>query len=76
VDENSDMKGQMINFDKQRLTYNIITEALKAQNNEYPDDDIPEIQMVLEKLPSLSDKELFEKSLEVEPRNATRVDIK
>ena len=70
------MRGQMINFDKQRMTFNIISEALKAQNTPYPDDDFPEIQMVLEKLPSLTDKELFDKSLEIEPRGATRVDIK
>ena len=66
----------MINFEKHRITYNIISETLKAQQIAYTDiNTSDDVQLFLDKLPSLSDKELYDKSLEVEPRGSTRADI-
>jgi hypothetical protein len=76
VDENADLVENLINFHKQKLVYNIVTDTLKSVKVGYdvvPSDDLSKF---LEKLPALTEKELYEQSLLREPRNATRADIK
>ena len=76
VDENADLVGNLINFHKQKLVYNIVSETLKSVKVGYDAAPNEEMAKFLEKLPNLSEKELYDQSLLREPRNATRADIK
>lgn len=65
----------MINFHKYKLIYNVISDTLRAKSSNY---DIPVdegIRKFLDRLPNISDKEMYEKSLQREPRNAGLADI-
>jgi len=79
TDENPDKLGELINFEKQKLLYQIITDTLKSQNVGYKDIEVNEdVQVFLHRLAALiiTDKELHEKSLQIEPRNSQKSEIK
>lgn len=59
VDENPDTFNLMINFDKQRMVYGIISDALRFQNSESFNIEYPHMEEVatfIERLPRLGDK--------------------
>lgn len=78
TDENPDKVGNnLINFAKQRIMYNIISDILRFQDKDYANlTEHEQLKKFIDTLPRLSDKELYNLSLQHEPRNATRADIK
>jgi hypothetical protein len=76
VDENPDKIGNLINFHKHKLVYNILSDNLKAVSVSPDIQAVDEVGRFLDNLPSLSEKELYEYSLLREPRNAARADIR
>jgi hypothetical protein len=80
VDENPDKLNNLINFNKHKLIYQIISDTLKAQKATDYDTILPmeDVKHFIEGLSliCLSDKEIYEKSLQIEPRNASKADIK
>jgi len=77
VDENPDKIGELVNFNKMRLIYTYVSDTLKFQPVPYADIQHNEdIQVFIEKLPSLFEKDMYDKSLQLEPRNAARSEIK
>jgi son of sevenless-like protein len=79
---NPDMKGDLINWDKRKLVHNIIAQIQKFQMVGYNLQKEPLIdrylQETLNKAPGLfkDDREMYARSLLLEPRNAKREDIK
>lgn len=81
-DGNPDMKGDLINWDKRKLVHNIIAQIQKFQmvgynlQKEVATDRF--LQEQLAKAPSLfkDDRDMYAKSLLLEPRNAKREEIK
>lgn len=81
-DGNPDMKGDLINWDKRKLVHNIIAQIQKFQmvgynlQKEAATDRF--LQEQLAKAPSLfkDDRDMYAKSLLLEPRNAKREEIK
>lgn len=81
-DGNPDMKGDLINWDKRKLVHNIIAQIQKFQMVGYnlQKDVIIDryLQEALNKSSTLykDDREMYAKSLLLEPRNAKREYIK
>lgn len=75
ADGNPDRKENRINFFKHKLVYNVVSRIQTYQSVVYDYAEVDSIQQFLNNLPRMNDKELFARSLEVEPRNATRADI-
>lgn len=79
---NPDMKGDLINWDKRKLVHNIIAQIQKFQMVGYnlSKDVVIDryLQEVLAKAPAMfkDDRDMYAKSLALEPRNAKREDIK
>jgi len=76
VDENSDYVNGLINFSKRVLVYNIINQIRQRQTRPYR---IQPVQQIIDKLMQLTlqdDSKFFSKSLELEPRGASREAIK
>jgi hypothetical protein len=74
------MLGELINFNKLQMIYRSVTDTLHAQHNQKMQ-EIPfqeEINQFLSRLSllGLTEKEIYERSLQIEPRNATKADIK
>jgi len=75
VDENPDRVGQLINCTKLQLVHSIIKDNIRFQDTVYDIAPMEDIQEFIEQLPHLNEKELYQCSLEREPRNAERRDI-
>jgi hypothetical protein len=75
ADENPDKIGNLINFSKHRLVYNIVNNALRFQKGDYKFPEVEEIKSYLHSLPIMEEKELYNLSLTREPRNASRADV-
>ena len=76
VDENSDFVDGLVNFSKRMLIFNIIHQISVRQNSPY---NIQPVQQIIERLSRiqiLDDKEFFQRSLRLEPRGASRANIK
>lgn len=79
---NPDMKGELINWDKRKLVHNIIAQIQKFQMVGYNLQKDPVVDRLLQdalaKAPHLykDDRDMYAKSLQLEPRNAKREDIK
>jgi hypothetical protein len=66
---------QMINFEKWRLVYNSIQQLRYFQQASYNFPRIEPLYSLLYELPSLGEHELYQMSLEREPRGAERNQI-
>jgi son of sevenless len=79
-DGNPDIKGTLINWEKRKLVNNIIGQIQKFQLTGYNlqrDDKIQSFfTQAFASCAGLTDRDLYAKSLEYEPRNAQRADIK
>lgn len=77
VDENPDKFGKLINFEKQRMVYNMISDVLRFQHTPYNFNfQALDKDQTLESLEQgLSEKDLYDYSLQREPRNAGRSDV-
>jgi len=71
--------GDLINFYKYRLMHKVLSQVRKFQEIEYIIPENQEISRFLlkcqEETATISDHNLFQASLECEPRNASRHDI-
>jgi len=76
VEENPDKFGNRINFSKQRIVHNIIVNMTKFQYLPYDISEDEEIKNFLTNLTRVEDAELWKISLQREPRNAGRADIR
>jgi hypothetical protein len=69
------LDGDLINWEKRRLQYTILSKIDAYQRTPFNYQRVPHLQKLLANMSILSDKALFEKSLEIEPRNATKSQI-
>lgn len=71
------VSGGLINFGKRRLVYNVVESIKRFQGVAYNLRLVDEISTFfnLSGLRRLDDKELYQHSLTIEPRNAERSDI-
>eukprot|EP01117_Protostelium_nocturnum_P008412 TRINITY_DN3005_c0_g1_i1.p1 TRINITY_DN3005_c0_g1~~TRINITY_DN3005_c0_g1_i1.p1 ORF type:complete len:1844 (-),score=610.62 TRINITY_DN3005_c0_g1_i1:47-5578(-) len=76
MEENPEKVGEQINFIKQRMVYGVISNLLQFQGRHYSYGENQEVEKFLSKLPRLEPKQIYEQSLLIEPRNATREEIK
>lgn len=67
-DGNPDQLDTLINFEKRSLVFNALQEIMTYQQVPYNIRVIPKITSLLKKLPTKTDKELWELSLVREPR--------
>jgi len=73
---NRDTIGNLINFSKHRLVYKVINGVLETyQGKGYNLQKENKIQQFLSSLPQIDDAALYNKSLELEPRNAAQHEI-
>jgi hypothetical protein len=72
---NPDVLRNLINFHKRRLLYKVISEILLYQPGKYDIQPIPEILQIAASLPSIVEKELYNLSLQREPRDCEKSDI-
>lgn len=75
ADGNPDKIENRINFGKHKLVYSVVSRIQTYQSVVYNLEEVDSIQQFLKALPQMSDKELFARSLQIEPRGATRADI-
>ncbi len=79
-DGNPDIKGNLINWEKRKLVNTIISQIQKFQMVGYNLQRDEKVQaffaQAFASCGPLSDRDLYSKSLEFEPRNAQRADIK
>lgn len=77
VDEgNPKMIGELYNFRKRQLEYDIIIQVLRFQDSAYQFKLIPKFSSIINALPNMTDSELYAASLANEPRKAKKKDIK
>src|SRR4051812_28843670 len=69
------LKNNLINFEKRKLVYTILSKIEQFQNVSYNFQRVPEIEELLKNLAQKSEKETYSLSLVCEPRNATKKDI-
>jgi len=74
-DGNPDKIGSLINFAKFSLIHRVISSITQYQSPQYSYQLNAEIQSFIQRLPRLSDDELYKLSLQIEPRNVLSVDI-
>lgn len=74
-DGNPDTIHGLINFTKRRFLFRVISEISRYQQNPYNLHPVPQIQTLISNLSIKNDEELFELSLQREPRDAERKDI-
>lgn len=75
-DGNRDKEGPLINFNKYRLIYKVLSSVLIFQTVAYSGVTLsPDIQRLISNAPLLADTQLYEASLRCEPRNATRTEL-
>eukprot|EP01104_Vermistella_antarctica_P014558 TRINITY_DN460_c0_g3_i1.p1 TRINITY_DN460_c0_g3~~TRINITY_DN460_c0_g3_i1.p1 ORF type:complete len:1428 (+),score=393.76 TRINITY_DN460_c0_g3_i1:424-4707(+) len=74
-DGNPDMIGNLINFEKRKFVYRVITIIQKFQHTPYNLKEVNLIQEIIKRCPKYDEKMLYKLSLELEPRNAQRSDI-
>jgi len=74
-DGNPDKLGNLINFSKFSLINRVISSITQYQAPQYSYPVNTEVQSFIQRLPRLSDDELYKLSLQIEPRNALSVDI-
>jgi len=74
-DGNPDYVGNLINFTKRSLLYEVISKIQQYQQLPYNFHPIHQIQSYIKKYPSLEEAELWPVSLEMEPRKAERHEI-
>ena len=76
MEENSDKHGEMINFTKQKLVFNVISEIQRAQKVEYEIPFAREVQKFIRSTGTLlPEQDLYHRSLMIEPKNCTRKDL-
>jgi len=66
----------LINFKKKILEYDVIVQVLRFQGSSYHYKIVPQICNMIKKLPTLSEDDMYALSLEIEPRESRRKDIK
>jgi len=76
VDENSDYVNGLVNFSKRILVYNIINQIRQRQTMPYRIQPVQQIINKILQLTVMDDSKFFKKSLELEPRGASRESIK
>jgi hypothetical protein len=69
------VQGNLINFEKRKLVHQILSKIEESQNIGYNFKQVPELEKILQNLPQLDEKEMYKRSLECEPRHATKKDI-
>ncbi|KAJ6249389.1 ras guanine nucleotide exchange factor i-related [Anaeramoeba flamelloides] len=74
-DGNKDMIGDLINFSKRKLIYDLINDIQKYQPSGYNFHPVHQIVCLLENLPNMDESELYTRSLKVEPRDSKREDL-
>jgi len=72
----SHMHGNLINFSKHQMVYNVISMLHKYQQKTYSFEKNPHIMSAIESEEVMDDAALYSLSLQEEPRNSRRVDIK
>lgn len=71
-DGNPDRIGDLINWQKRELVHKVIVEIQHYQNLNYKFPVVEPINTFLTELPSLTDKELYDLSVSLEPRDPTQ----
>eukprot|EP00004_Rigifila_ramosa_P019815 TRINITY_DN5087_c0_g1_i3.p1 TRINITY_DN5087_c0_g1~~TRINITY_DN5087_c0_g1_i3.p1 ORF type:complete len:1169 (+),score=295.43 TRINITY_DN5087_c0_g1_i3:53-3559(+) len=75
-DGNPDMlNGNLINFQKRRYAFNVIAEIQQYQQDLYPFPFAEPLYSFLAQLPTETDDDLYNLSIECEPRNATLKEV-
>ena len=72
---NPDTIENRVNFCKHKFVYSVVATIQAYQVTSYNLEPAESIQAFMNSLPALSDKELYQLSLELEPRGAERADI-
>jgi len=75
ADGNPDKIDKRINFVKHKFVYNVVARIQTYQTVVYNLEPVENIQEFLDSLPQYDEKELFSRSLQIEPRGATRADV-
>ncbi|KAJ3446948.1 guanine nucleotide exchange factor [Anaeramoeba flamelloides] len=70
------INGNLINFSKRKLVYHVIHQLQYFQSSNYNLHPVYQIASFLNHFPRLEKKELYQLSLEREPRNVSKNDIK
>jgi len=73
---NPDKIGNLINFNKRNLVGKIISEIDMYRREKYVELKKTSVAQFIEQLPRLSEKELYQRSLECEPRDAPKSSLK
>jgi len=71
-DGNPDNVGGLINFFKRTIIAKVVQSVEQMQKTGYQFTMLPDIQKLLKTMPTLDDEELYERSLQLEPRNAKK----
>jgi len=69
------INGNMINWEKRKLQYTILSKIDQYQRTAYNFRRVVDIQKLFTIAAVYNDKELFDRSLELEPRNALKSQI-
>lgn len=69
------INGNMINWEKRKLQYTILSKIDQYQRTAFNFRRVVDIQKLFTIASVFSDKELFDRSLELEPRNALKSQI-
>jgi len=71
-DGNPDNVGGLINFFKRRIIATVVRSVEQMQKTGYQFAALPDVQKLLKNMPTLDDEQLYERSLQLEPRNAKK----
>ena len=75
ADGNKDKIGNRINFIKHKYVYNVITRIQTYQSVVYNLEEVDSIRQYLNNLPRFDEKDIYARSLRLEPRGCTRADV-
>ena len=75
-DGNDDFRGKMINIEKHRMVYNIVSLLLRGRRSEYSLSRVSIVVDYITSAPKWDDKRQYERSLEAEPRGIRVNDLR
>eukprot|EP01095_Lingulamoeba_sp_RSL-Kostka_P015181 TRINITY_DN689_c1_g2_i1.p1 TRINITY_DN689_c1_g2~~TRINITY_DN689_c1_g2_i1.p1 ORF type:complete len:611 (+),score=170.69 TRINITY_DN689_c1_g2_i1:46-1833(+) len=73
---NTDKINDLINFKKRQLEYDVIVQVLKYQSATYNLKMVPRFLNIIKRMKSLDEKSMYQLSLQIEPRNSKKKDVK
>jgi len=70
------IENNLINFKKKALEYEVIIQVLRFQESSYQFNLVPQVCTMIKNLPAMTEDDMYEISLEIEPRDCRRKDVK